>query len=279
MSTATTPAGTRTVAVERAPARPASFADALRAEWVKLSTIRSTWFTAAITVALGVGLGALISYLSGVHYKSGDLFERFTWDPTEVSFRALGIAQLAVAVLGVMAVSSEYATGMIRTSLTAVPRRGRFLGAKLAVLGAFALLVGEITAFGAFLIGQALIGANAPHTDLGAPSVLRAVLGAGLYLACIALVGSGFGALVRNTAAGISGVVALMFVLPGIAQALPSSWSQPITEFWPTEAGRQILVVQRAAHTLPAWSGFGVLVGFTAVVLAGATFVLHRRDA
>jgi ABC-2 type transport system permease protein len=264
-----------------APAKThrATFADAARSEWIKLTSVRSTWITLALTVALGVGIGALISYLAGSHYSSMNLSDKLTWDPTAVSFFALTIAQLAVAVLGVMIVTSEYSSGMIRVSLAAVPRRSRFLASKAVVFTAVALVVGEVTAFAAFLVGQAVIGTNAPHTDLGAHGVLRAVIGAGLYLALIGLLATAIGTLVRSTAAGISAIVALLFVLPGVVQALPSSWSNPITEYWPTQAGGQIFVLHRDAHTLAPWSGFGVLVGFTAIVLAAATYALNRRDA
>jgi ABC-type transport system involved in multi-copper enzyme maturation permease subunit len=196
-----------------------------------------------------------------------------------VSFRAINIAQLAIAVLGVMVVTSEYSTGMIRASLAAVPRRSRFLASKTLVFTLVALVVGEITAFAAFLLGQAVIGSNAPHTNLGANGVLRAVIGAGLYLAVVGLLASSLGALLRNTAAGISAVVALLFVLPGVVQALPDSWRNPVTEFWPTQAGSQIFVIHRDAHTLAAWSGFGVMVLFTAVVVGVAHYAIERRDA
>jgi ABC-2 type transport system permease protein len=275
--TATLEAGPGPDARRPHPARPATFADALRSEWVKLTTVRSTWITLLVSLLLGVGLGTLISYLSGSHYASRDLGQ--VWDPTEVSFRALAIAQLALAILGVLVMTSEYGTGMIRTSLTATPRRGRFLASKATVFFVVALVVGEITAFAAFLLGQLVIGSNAPHTDLGAHDVLRAVIGAGLYLALVALLGTGVGALVRNTAAGISAMVALLFVLPGVVQALPASWSNALTEWWPTLAGSQIYTLHRDAHTLAAWSGLGVLVVFTGIVLAGARWAIGRRDA
>jgi len=258
--------------------RPATFGDAVRAEWIKLTSVRSTWVTLLVAVLLGIGVGTLISYLSGSHYATRGIGDR-TWDPTAVSFRAINIAQLAIAVLGVMVVTSEYSTGMIRASLAAVPRRSRFLASKTLVFTLVALVVGEITAFAAFLLGQAVIGSNAPHTNLGANGVLRAVIGAGLYLAVVGLLASSLGALLRNTAAGISAVVALLFVLPGVVQALPDSWRNPVTEFWPTQAGSQIFVIHRDAHTLAAWSGFGVMVLFTAVVVGVAHYAIERRDA
>jgi ABC-2 type transport system permease protein len=276
-----------TTALDARPTRPAAapltapmatFPDALRSEWAKLTTVRSTWATLLVSLVLGVGMGTLISYLSGSHYAGGGFSDR-VWDPTEVSFRALTVAQLAVAVLGTLTVTSEYGTGMIRTSLTATPRRRRFLVSKAVVFTSVALVIGEVTAFAAFLLGQLVIGSNAPHTDLGAPGVLRAVIGAGLYLALIGLLASAVGAIVRNTAAAISSMVALLFVLPGLVQALPTSWANALTEWWPTQAGSQVYVVHRDAHTLAAWPGLGVLAVFTAIVFAAALWVIERRDA
>ena len=258
--------------------RPASLSDVIRSEWVKLTSVRSTWITLAVTVLLGVGLGTLISNLAASRYSTRSQL-RLTWDPTSVSFRALVVAQLAIAVLGILVITSEYGTGLIRTSLAVVPTRRRFLAAKAAVFGATALVVGEVTAFAAFLLGQAAIGSSAPHANLGQPGVLRAVIGAGLYLAVIGLLSVGVGTLVRNTAAGISAMVALLFVLPGLVQALPASWSNAITEWWPTQAGSQVFATHGGAHTLSAWAGFAVLVVFTAVVFGFAQWNLVRRDA
>ena len=258
--------------------RPASLSDVIRSEWVKLTSVRSTWITLAVTVLLGVGLGTLISNLAASRYSTRSQL-RLTWDPTSVSFRALVVAQLAIAVLGILVITSEYGTGLIRTSLAVVPTRRRFLAAKAAVFGATALVVGEVTAFAAFLLGQAAIGSSAPNANLGQPGVLRAVIGAGLYLAVIGLLSVGVGTLVRNTAAGISAMVALLFVLPGLVQALPASWSNAITEWWPTQAGSQVFATHGGAHTLSAWAGFAVLVVFTAVVFGFAQWNLVRRDA
>lgn len=259
-------------------ARPARFVDVARSEWVKLTSVRSTWITLLVTVVLGVGLGALISHLAASRYLT-DRILHATWDPTEVSFRALTIAQLAIAVLGTLVITAEYGTGLIRTTIAAVPRRGRLLFAKATVFGAVALVTGEVTAFAAFFLGQAAMGSSAPHAALSQPGVLRAVAGAGLYLAVIGLLAVAVGAALRNTAAGISAMVALLFVLPGVVQALPASWSVPITKWWPTQAGSQIYAVQRGAHTLAAWPGFAVLVVFTVLVFALARWVIGWRDA
>jgi ABC-2 type transport system permease protein len=259
--------------------RRATFAQAVRSEWIKLFSLRSSWITLAVAVLLGVGLGTLISYLAGDHYNTSGPGNQSSWDPTAVSFTGIFIAQLAIAVLGVLVITSEYSSGMIRVSLAAVPRRSRFWASKALVFTTVALVVGEVMAFAAFLLGQLVIGNNAPHASLGSHDVLRAVIGAGLYLAAVGLLAMAIGTLLRNTAAGISAIVALLFVLPGVAQALPDSWRNPVTKFWPTQAGDQIFVLHRDAHTLSAWLGLGWLVLFTAIVALAANYLLNRRDA
>jgi ABC-2 type transport system permease protein len=260
------------------PYRPATFADVLRSEWTKLRTIRSTYWCLIIAAVLGIGLGALISGVTASHYASNPSLHP-NWNPTDRSQQSLAIAQFVFAILGVMVVTGEYSTGMIRTSLAAVPRRGRMLAAKAVVFTAVTLIAGEVISFVTFFVGQALISGEAPSASIGDHEVLRAVVGAGLYLALLALMGSALGWLLRHTAAAIGTGVAILLVLPGIANALPTSWSQPIEKYWPTNAGQQIAIVARGSHTLTPWLGLGLMVLFVAVVLGAAAIVLQRRDA
>ena len=268
---------------EPRPAGPAfrrsTFGDVVRSEWTKIWTVRSTPFALLVAAVLGIGLGAAISAAASNHYAAADLAERIRWDPTTISLTGLAIAQLAIVVLGILVVTSEYSTGMIRTSLTAVPRRGRLLVAKAGIYAAVVLVVGEALGFVSFLVGQAIITGRAPDATFGDPGVLRAVVGAGLYLTALGLLGVAVGALLRHSAAAIASVVALLFVLPGIVQALPDSWRDPITEYWPTQAGSQVLLVHHDAHTLAPWAGFGLMCLFVAAVFAVAYVLLERRDA
>jgi hypothetical protein len=231
-----------------------------------------------VAALLGIGLGALISGLGASRYSS-DPSIHIGWNPTDHSLRSLLLAQLAFAILGVIVVTSEYSTGMIRSSLTAVPRRIRMMSAKLVVLTVVALVAGEIIAFVTFAVGQALIHGQAPSAALGQHLVLRAVIGAGLYLMLLALLGGAFAVLLRQAAVGIAVMVALLFVLPGVASALPSSWSQPIEQYWPTNAGEQVAITTRDSHTLSAWVGFGWMAAFVAIVILLAFAALQRRDA
>jgi ABC-2 type transport system permease protein len=228
---------------------------------------------------LGIALGALISVAAAHGYAKFSVSEKLSWDPTGVSQSGMLIAQVAIAVLGVLCISSEYSSGMIRTSLIAVPKRGRVLAAKSLVFAVVTFVVGEVTCFAAFFVGQALISGHAPHAALGDPGVARAVAGGGLYLAALAVLSVAAGALLRHPAAAIAAMIAILFVLPGIAQALPDSWRNPVTEFWPTQAGSQLTSVHLSAHTLQPWPGFGVMCLFVAIVYAIAWTLLDRRDA
>jgi ABC-2 type transport system permease protein len=264
----------RSAASAPLPARPATFNDALVSEWTKIRTLRSTLFSLAAAAAIAIGIGALISYESAT-----SRYDPVSWDPTATSLSALAMAQLAIAVLGALTITGEYSTGMIRTSLMAVPKRGRLLASKAVVFTSVALVAGEVLSWSAFAIGQLVISGHAPTAGLGGPGVVRAVFGAGLYLALIGLMSVAIGTLLRHTAGAIVSVVAMLFVLPGVLSALPNSWRQPVEEYWPTNAGLSILQVTRGSHTLSAWTGFGELALFVAILLALAAWLIRARDA
>lgn len=256
--------------------RPAAAADALLAEWTKISSLRSSVLTILSTVLLVVGLGTLISYEQATHLAG---FDALAWDPTAVSLSGLGIGQLTLGAFGAIVITGEYSSGMIRTTLAAVPRRGRLLAAKAISVVAVSLVVGEVISWAAFAAGQAVISGHQPTASLGQPGVARAVAGAGLYLAMVALMSLAIGTLLRHTAGSIVTVVAILFVLPAIVLALPPSWRNPVEEYWPTQAGSQVYTVLQGAHTLTAWWGFGDLTLFVALLVGGAYLRLDRTDA
>ena len=264
--------------------RPYRFSDVVRSEWTKFRSVQSTYWTLFIALVLGIGLSVLVSAISASHYHS-DPEIHFGWNPLQRSIRPGSLlAQLAFAVLGVITVTSEYSTGMIRTSLSAVPRRIRMMSAKFLVFTAAALLVGEVISVSAFSISQALIHGQAPSASFGQHLVLRVVLGAGLYLVLIGLFGAAVAVLVRHAAAGIAVVVGTLFIVPGVVQLLPTSWANPIEEYWPagvfdTNAGSQIFLTHGGPHALSAWTGLGEFALFVAVLTAIAFYFLERRDA
>jgi ABC-2 type transport system permease protein len=267
------------VAAVKAGYRAATYTDVLRSEWTKTRTVATTGWTLLAGVVIGLGLGALISALAARQYADDTPGVRAMWDPTSISGAGLSIAQLAIGVLGVLVITSEYATGAIRGGLTAVPRRGRFLAAKAVVVAGLTVLTAGFIAMVSFFIGQALISGHAPTASLGQPHVLRAVLGCGLYGMLVGLLGLALGALLRHAAAAVTVLVALLYVLPGIAVALPTSVERPVLKFWPTQAGQQVANVVPGPYALSPWAGFGVMCAFVALVLAAAHLSLRRRDA
>ncbi|GAA3391761.1 ABC transporter permease [Cryptosporangium minutisporangium] len=247
-------------------------------EWTKLVSLRSTAYTLASTAVCGVGLAFLISAGQATEYTSGDAAARAEFDPA-IGLRSILIAQLTLGVLGVLVVTSEWSTGMMRTSLVAVPRRGGLLAAKAGVFGGVALIVGELVGFVAFLVGQrTLADGGAPHLGLGEPGALRAAAGYGLYLAAIGLLGVALGTLLRSTAGALATLVGATLLIPAFTPALPTALADFLQTWWPPTAGLGILAVTPEPHGLGPWAGFGVLLGSVAVVTAIAAVVFRRRD-
>jgi ABC-2 type transport system permease protein len=257
----------------------AGFHHLLRSEWTKIWSVRSTAWTLAILVILGIGLDVLIVGVSVAHWNTLGPANRQTLAERGVFGPGLTFAQLPVSVLGVLVITSEYTTGMIRSSLLAVPRRTPMLAAKAAVFGAVAFAAGELLAFASFPIAQAIIGSRIPES-LGDPATLRAAAGAGLYLAVIGLFSFAIGVVVRHTAAAITAVVVIFVVLGDLTQLIPGTIGRHITAYMPANAGILITYIhQQAASPLSPWQGLGVFCLWTAALLAAAGFLLARRDA
>lgn len=254
-----------------------TFPRAIRSEWIKLVSLRSSWITFAAAVVAIVGLGVLVSYVTNTHWAHMRPQERAHFDPVGRSLGGVDLAQLAVGVLGVLVVTGEYATGMIRSSLMAVPHRLPVLGAKLAVFTAATFVLALPSALVAFLLGQHLLGAHG--TTLGAPHVLRSVIGVALYLTVVAALAVGLGFLLRSTAGGIATLVALLLVLPGVARLLPDTWQPHVLPYLPSNAGAGVYAVQPEPGMLSTWTGFAVFCAWAVALLALGAAVLQRRDA
>ena len=208
-------------------------ASVLRSEWIKLRTVRSTWWTLAAMAVLTVGIAIIAGATIPSRWNTMSAVDRLTFDPTSVSLRGLLFSQLVIGVLGVLVMSAEYGTGTIRSTLAAVPNRPVVLAAKTAVFAAVALVVGEVLSFAAFFVGQALLTSPAPHATLGQPGVLRAVVGGGLVVAVLGLFALGLATIIRHTAGAITAFVGSLLVLPIVVQALPSSINRPSASSFP----------------------------------------------
>ncbi len=254
------------------------FRNVAQMEWLKLRSVRSTWWTLLVFSAGMIGLAILV--MIHQHWATMPAADRASFDPTNDSYAGLAIGQLALGVLGVLAVTSEFSSGMIRATFAATPRRPLVLAAKAAIVAAVALVAGEILAFVAFGVGEAVLKSPAPHATLGQPGVLRAVLLAGAYPALIGLIGLGLGALIRHTAGAISAVVGVLFVLPLILVPLGTSVQNAAGQFMPMLiAENSLTAVKPVAHSLSPGVGFALLCFYAAAALAAGGWALARRDA
>ena len=252
----------------------------VRSEWGKLLSVRSSTTTLASAGATMLVVGLIFAGILGGVLSSGEGPDDLT-DPTAAALSGTLLAQLIIGVLGVLAITSEYATGLIRTTLTVVPNRLSVLGAKAAVVTAATFPVMLASSLVAFLAGQALIGSGDLATaSLGDAGVLRAVIGTAGYLTGIALLGLAAGTLLRSTAAAISTLVAAVFLLPGLgAVLLPASWRDNVLPYLPSNAGTAFTSVTPSPELLSPGTGLAVFAAWVLIPLALAAVALERRGA
>jgi ABC-type transport system involved in multi-copper enzyme maturation permease subunit len=206
------------------------------------------------------------------------LSDKATFDPTSLSTAGLFFAQLALGVMAILAITSEYSTGTVRTTLSAVPQRGYVLAAKSLLLGVVCLVLALIIAFAAFFVGQAIFTHYHLNVSISAPGVLRAVVGAGLYLAVLAVFAIGLGTIIRHTAGAITALTAIVFILPGVTGLLPDVWQRDLSRYLPANAGGAITSVVHQNNSLPPWGGFAVFVGWAALSIGIGWYLLRTRD-
>lgn len=219
---------------------------ALRAEWIKLWSMRSTGLALCCAALLGVGLGLADTFGTVGSWDTMASSDRAAFDAVGSALSGFTFGQLAFGVLGVLAVSTEYGTGGIVATLTGTPRRGVVFVAKAVVLGGITLVAGQVLAFGTFLLGQAVLARRDLDVNLGGPGVLRAVASAGLYLFVIAMVGLGLGAFVRHSAGAIAALIGLVFLAYGAARAV-ESWSYLPSRLLLSNAGDVVAQVHAVA--------------------------------
>jgi ABC-2 type transport system permease protein len=249
-----------------------------RAEWTKLRTQPSAFWTLLSAVILVVGFGIAYSLLRVARPPHGAAAIA-SFDPAAISLSGVQLAQIAVGVLGVLLITSEYATGLIRTTFAAVPRRLPVLWAKAGLLAATITIVSVPAAFAAFAGGQSILAPKHLSVPFSEPGVSRAVIGSALYLAVIGLLGLGLGAVIRNAAGGIAALFGLLYGLPLAANFLPGSMATDVSKFLPANAGQAVTSVHPDPTMLQPWTGFGVLCLYAAVLLALSAARMRRGDA
>ena len=286
----------------------AGLAGTIRSEFTKLRSVRSTYWTIAAMVIVSVGFAAIAGFAIANNLHNNPV-NKAGMDATQASLGGFfELGQLIIAVLGALTITSEYSTGMIRTSLTAMPRRGTVYAAKLLVFGAVTLVVSLITSFIAFFVGQAAmsgsgvsaslfhsvtIRANAVQNGpagnvtfsgtivISPGTVLTAIIGTALFVTVVALIAFGLGAIIRHTAGAITSAIGLMFIIPVIVQLLPNTWRWDIMRFFPDAAGRvlSVTVGQQNPHLWSGWPQFGVTLIYAAVLLGVGAYLFRTRDA
>ena len=257
-----------------------SLLNVLRSEWIKLWSVRSTYWTLGTLLVVAIGIGILLTWITARMWDDFDAADRATFDPVEVSTGfGLFLGMLFISVLGVLVISGEYSTGGIRTTLTAVPQRLTVLGAKAIVFVFVALVTSLVIAFGSFLIGQSILSSENIDASLGDDGVFRAVLGGALFVTACGLFSFALGALLRRTAAGITAALGGLLVVPSLGALLPGSWGDTVNDYLITNAGGQITQVEVDPDGLGPWTGYLVFLIWAGGLLAIAAVLMQRRDA
>jgi ABC-2 type transport system permease protein len=252
----------------------------LRSEWTKFRSVRSTRWTLLIALVLMIGIGALFAAVNASQYHGFSAADRASFNPVSVSLSGTTFAVIAFGVLGVLTMSGEYGTGMIRSSLTVVPRRLPVLWGKLGIFAAVVCTTSLAASFTTFWLGQALLSSHHLGVSITSPGALRSVLGAALYITVCGMLGVTLGALFRNTAAGIATFAGLFFVLPPLVSLLPSSITDHLTQYLPEGAGSVIWGETSGVNNpLSPWAGFAVLCLYAVILIAAAAWRLGHSDA
>ena len=248
-------------------------------EWTKLHSLRSTRWSVLAAVVLTIGLPAIFAAVTSSHWGSMSPHERADRHPLDIALAGVNLSQLAVGVLGVLVVTGEYATGMIRATFTAVPKRLPVLWAKIIVFGIVTFVLTLPSVLVAFWVSQAILARHhILQTSLSAPGVARSVIGGAVYLTLFGVFCMALGAIVRNTAGGIATFVAVFFVIPPLLNVFPTSWQNAINPWIPNSAWRSIFQLTHSSHSLSPTGGLAVRLGYIAFAVALTAFLLVRRD-
>jgi ABC-2 type transport system permease protein len=252
--------------------------DVVKSEWIKIRTVRSTYRTLVAAAMSMVGICVIVCATFVARFDTLSPQDK-NIDPVTVSLAGLGLAQLAIVVLGVLTITNEYTTGMIRSTFTAIPQRVTVLKAKALVLVVVVFLVTTTAAFLSFFLGQAVLSRQHLGIGIAAPKALRRVFGAGLYLSALSVLSLGLGTIIRRTAGAITAALGLLLMLPIMVSLLPSS-AQQIRKYLPSNAGQEIVfgVGRISSDALSPWAGFGVLCLYAFGFLALGELLLSRRD-
>lgn len=275
------PATASATAAAQAP-RPSTlgvFFAATHAEWTKVRTVRSTFWVLGLAVLATVAVGPLFTAILVNRWDDRSPAEIATFDPLLYTFAGLDLAQLAIGVLGVLVMTSEYSSGQIGTSLTAVPQRRLVLLAKLTMVGVLVTVISLLSCLAAFLIAQAVLAPVGADVSLADDGALRAVLGSAGRLVLVAAIALGLGALLRSTAGAITALVITMTIVPALVLLLPAPWNDNVGKYLPNAAAAAMSAFVEFPDLLSPFWGLLILVSYAAAVVVAAVVAFGRRDA
>ena len=255
------------------------FLDVLKSEWIKLRTVRSSWWCLVGAVTGLMAFAIIGGAVANSHYAKLDPVEKLSFEPISFSLSGGAIAQMAIAVMGVLFITGEYSSGLIRTTFLAVPQRRLVMVAKSVVLALSTYAVTQVVAFAAFFSGQALLHGTGIAARITDPGALRMVIGTGCYLAVTAVFGMGVGCFIRHTGGAVTMVFWLIFVLPGLLQLVPQGIRDNIYKYLPSTSGQALFSLHGDSSTLAPWVGFAVYTAWALLLLVGAMALLTKRDA
>jgi ABC-2 type transport system permease protein len=259
--------------------RDISLGSVIRSEWLKFRSVRSSVTGVLLTLVFTIGLAALVTSVFRAHWSTIGAASQLTFDPVSSSLVGVLLAQFAVGVIGALFVTSEYSSGSMRTTLTAVPKRIELTFAKLLVLLASMLVVGEVACFASFLLGQSIYSGVVPTASLSTGGTLRAVVLAGVYLTLLSALAFGLGLIIRHSAACISVFVGVLLIVPLIFVFFPQSWQHAGEKYLPSELGHAMVSPTPIANDFGAWTSLILLVIYAVVILVVGTTLFTRRDA
>ncbi|GAA3886921.1 ABC transporter permease [Leifsonia kafniensis] len=257
-----------------------SAAGIIRSEWIKLRSLRSTAWSFALMVLVSLGMATIMSLSLDLQGGGGALSssEQASYLAQASTFGVF-FGQLIAAVLGVLVISGEYSTGMIKSTLTAAPRRLSALWAKAAVLFVSTFVVGAVATIGSFLIASPILAGQDLHASLFDPDVISALLGGALYLAFVSVFALAIGAILRSSAGGIAAALGIILLLPIVLQMIPAEWAGDLLPYLISNAGMGMFGLTMGAVSLEWWQNLLIVLGWLAASLAAAAVLLKRRDA
>ena len=250
-----------------------------RSEWTKLRSVRSTYWSLFVTLLLIIGIGILVCVIFNARWPHLAAHDRADFKPLRANLAGVNFAQLAIGVLGVLVITAEYSTGMIRATFSAVPKRLPVLWAKTGVFAAVAFALSLPAVFIVFFAGQSILSGQHINITISHPGVVRALIGAALFLMVMGVFGLGLGAILRSTAGGISALAGIVFVLPPVIGLFPASFANSVDPYLPSNAGGAVWTINPEAHTLAPWAGFAVFCAYAVASILIASVLMVRRDA